>query len=115
MNRGQFKPGHSGNPGGRPKQVLKLLRLARKHSRRALLFAVELLENTAEEGRVRLEAAKFITAYGLGAPPKVLEAETSAPRQEAADELTVDELRALARREVAMERAENEPPDGTQH
>jgi hypothetical protein len=65
-----FRPGQSGNPSGRPKQVLELIELARSAVPRAFALAQNLLGDSDEESRVRLEAAKFLTSYGLGAPPR---------------------------------------------
>lgn len=122
--RTRFKAGASGNPGGRPKQVMRLLKLARKHSHEALRYAVELLREApiGDEPRdmishrkVKLEAAKFLWSYGVGAPPKHIDAEDAAQKPSAADELTVEELRALARREMKMEREAEEAPDGAKH
>lgn len=66
-----FQKGRSPNPGGRPKAVRELLDLARKEVPASFELAVRLRDDENGEPRVRLEAAKFITAYGLGAPPKV--------------------------------------------
>lgn len=60
----------SGNPGGRPKGVKELLELARSAVPAALALAMKVLGDDEEEARVRLEAAKFLTAYGIGQPPR---------------------------------------------
>lgn len=65
-----WKPGQSGNPGGRPKQVRELLELARTSVPKAFALAKELMADPGEDSRVRLEAAKFLTSYGIGAPPR---------------------------------------------
>lgn len=66
----RFKPGQSGNPGGRPKQVRELIELARSTVPKAFMLAQALLADPDEDSRVRLEAAKFLTSYGIGAPPR---------------------------------------------
>lgn len=117
-NATSWKPGKSGNPGGMPKQVKHLLERARQSVPAALDFADELLKDVTADPRVRLEAAKFLCSYGLGAPPKVLP-EDDDKRVSATDELTVEELRALARQSLADDASESEDAsddaDETEH
>lgn len=117
MKRGNgglwVKGAGSPNPGGRPKQVLTLLRLARKHSRKALEFAAGLLDNETEEPRVRLEAAKLICSYGLGHPPKYDPRDDAAkPAASAVQSLSKADLEALARQSLSEERdGDEDAPD----
>ena len=67
---GHFGKGNRLNPGGRHKAQRELCLLAREHVPAAFELAVALMSNEDEDSRVRLDAAKLICSYGLGAPPK---------------------------------------------
>lgn len=108
VDGGRFAPGRSGNPGGRPKAVRELLDRARAAVPAAFDLAEKLVADEKADPRVRLEAARFLTAYGLGAPPK------EAPKDPAED-MSDDELReALGIPEPAAApvgpREDDEPP-----
>ena len=88
------------NPGGRPKAVRELLDLARESVPDALAFAKKLLANETADDRVRLDAAKFLTAYGLGAAPKLSASDGSddaASAENPARPLSTEDLIAIAR------------------
>ncbi len=114
-----WKAGVSGNPGGRLKKVSKLLRLATKHAPKAMAYALALLEepdisedpkDMLTQRKIRLEAGKLLMAYGIGTPPKLSEdADKPSSRRSPLDGLSVEELRALARRPVET------PDDGSAH
>ena len=61
-----FRRGHSGNPGGRPKDENQVRNLARQHSRRALERLIELIDS--EDPRVALAAAKEVLDRAYGKP-----------------------------------------------
>lgn len=56
-----FKPGQSGNPGGRPKGIAAL---AREHTNKAIDVLVAGMDD--EDARVRIAAAKEIIDRGFG-------------------------------------------------
>jgi HEAT repeat protein len=59
----RFKPGVSGNPGGRPKGIAAK---AREHTGRVIEVLVEALED--KDARVRIQAAKELLDRGYGRP-----------------------------------------------
>lgn len=62
-NAVKWKPGQSGNPGGRPKGIAAL---ARAHTDKALEVLVEGMDN--DDPRVRVTAAKEVLDRGWGKP-----------------------------------------------
>ena len=61
-----FEKGKSGNPGGRPKEVVEVRDLARSHSTRAVERLVELIES--ENERTAVAACEAILNRGYGRP-----------------------------------------------
>lgn len=64
MSATQFKPGQSGNPGGRPSVTREVRALAQEHSATAVRTLVELMTTSADE-RVRLAAATAVLDRGV--------------------------------------------------
>jgi hypothetical protein len=86
--RSRFRPGQSGNPGGRPKAIRLALRKAAKHSPRAILVLVEIMNDAKQDPFARLAAAKLILDRGLGKLKEVeLPPEAAEEREIAAEEL----------------------------
>ncbi len=105
-----FPKGVSPNPGGRPKIVRELLDLARASVPDAFAFARKVLLDEKEQTRNRLECAKFLVAYGLGAPKK--QEDDGGDEDDLPAGLTLDECRALARRPLSHELPpDDEPPN----
>ena len=62
---GQFVPGQSGNPGGRPKDDHRVAELARSYTVEAIDTLVELMRDGKDE-RVRGTAAQALLDRGWG-------------------------------------------------
>ena len=67
VNGGQFAPGSSGNPGGRPKDEARVAALARSHTIEAIDTLVELMRH-GKDDRVRGTAAQALLDRGWGRP-----------------------------------------------
>jgi hypothetical protein len=65
LRSGQFAPGHSGNPGGRPKDEHRVAELARSYTVEAIETLVELMRDGKDE-RVRGTAAQALLDRGWG-------------------------------------------------
>ena len=64
---GQFAPGTSGNPGGRPKDEARVAELARSYTSEAIDTLVELMRH-GKDDRVRGTAAQALLDRGWGKP-----------------------------------------------
>jgi len=64
---GQFAPGSSGNPGGRPKDEARVAELARSYTSEAIDTLVELMRY-GKDDRVRGTAAQALLDRGWGKP-----------------------------------------------
>ena len=62
---GQFKPGFSGNPGGRPKDEFKVAELARSYTVEAVEALVDLMRHSKDD-RVRGTASQALLDRGWG-------------------------------------------------
>ena len=65
LRSGQFAPGQSGNPGGRPKDEHRVAELARSYTVEAIDTLVELMRGGKDE-RVRGTAAQALLDRGWG-------------------------------------------------
>lgn len=68
-----FQPGESGNPGGRPKEVGHIRKLAREYTERAVQTLVEALGD--EKGATRVAAATALLDRGWGKAPQAMTGE----------------------------------------
>ena len=62
---GQFQPGYSGNPGGRPKDEHKVAELARSYTVEAVETLVDLMRHSRDD-RVRGTASQALLDRGWG-------------------------------------------------
>jgi len=67
----RFKPGVSGNPGGRPKEVGEVRELARKHSAEAIERLLHWLRS--KDPRASVAAANALLDRGYGKAPQQIE------------------------------------------
>jgi hypothetical protein len=67
QNLRHWKPGESGNPGGRPKEVKELKALAREHTPEALQELIRLATGAKRE-ETRLGAIRELLDRGYGKP-----------------------------------------------
>lgn len=86
--RPAWKPGQSGNPGGRPKSAV--LRAMLAPHRRTMVATLLRLMRTADKDSTRLEAVKVMLSYLDGKPEGI-----------APDELPDEELLAIVLRRKA--------------
>lgn len=103
--KGRLLPGTSLNPGGRAKRVKELTEMARREVPAAIEFAARLIADETADVRVRLEAAKFVAAYGLGSPRRLDESDEADGIAERFRSMTDEQLEAVLREEVAQRNA----------
>ncbi len=106
---GSWKPGQSGNPGGRPKEgavaARRIRHLCREHGDEAVGVILAVMRNPEEAGKTRLYAAELILNRGFGKPDVDKEGD-GADAQEAINPQQADRVLgllqsgALAPREV---------------
>jgi hypothetical protein len=91
-----FKPGQSGNPGGRPKGWAEVNALARQHT----AAAIEALVKSLGDRRTRVQAAQALLDRGWGKPMQAVELATrdvvmAHQFDEALERLSLQELEQL--------------------
>src|SRR5947209_10133845 len=103
--KGGFKPGVSGNPGGRPRRHIgDLSRETRQYAQLAVSTLVKICR--AGEERNRLVAARELLDRGYGRPLQMIDASILSKKL---SELSAEELAALEARLVTAARDESDP------
>ena len=92
-SKGSFKPGQSGNPGGRPKVVGEVVSLARLHKEEAIEALVGILRNKKAPAQARVAAANAILDRGYGKPAQSVDLGF---KRESMEEMSDAELQAIA-------------------
>lgn len=69
-----FKPGQSGNPGGRPKALVSLVELARSQTEASILTLIAIRDKENAPEGARVSAAQALLDRGWGKAPQVIEA-----------------------------------------
>ena len=73
---GQFAPGQSGNPSGRPRRDQDLTELARMHTEDAINTLVSILNDPKANASARISAASAILDRGYGRAPQAVAVKT---------------------------------------
>jgi hypothetical protein len=84
--------------------------LALEESEASFRTIIGIRDDADEKGQVRLEAAKTLIAYGMGAPKKVIE-EQAAEMIDGMAQLSLEDLQALARQSLAEEAMADDDAD----
>jgi hypothetical protein len=72
---GQFLPGQSGNPGGRPRDIFQIAELARTHSPLAIRALAEICEDSGAPHSARVSAAVALLNRAWGLPVQTVDLE----------------------------------------
>jgi hypothetical protein len=69
-----FRPGESGNPGGRPKGIAALVRDQTADGQELVVFMLAILRNPRRPPALRMQAATWLADRGFGRPVQQLDA-----------------------------------------
>jgi hypothetical protein len=88
--KGGFKKGQSGNPGGRPKALVEVKKLAQAHTEDAISALSEIVKNRDAPPAARVAASQVLLDRGWGKPTQTIDANVNFM-----DKMSVDEQRSL--------------------
>jgi len=92
-HRGQFQPGQSGNPGGKPKAIITVVEAARARTVQAIETLTEIMLNKKNSPSARVTAALGLLERGWGKAPQSISIKRDPAEM---GHLTDDELIAIA-------------------
>lgn len=78
---GRFRPGCSGNAGGRPTVIRHVQDLARQHTAAAIATLKEVMANPRAPAAARVAAAGALLDRGWGKPPAHVEIDGTQPKE----------------------------------
>ena len=76
---GRFKPGQSGNPGGRPKALLEVVELARSHTVTAIMTLARIAADEAAPAAAQVAASNSLLERGWGKAVQPITGEEGGP------------------------------------
>lgn len=91
----RFQPGVSPNPGGMPKGVGEVRRLAREHAPEAVALLVKAMQSDDAGWSARITAAMALLDRGFGKPTQPLDIQDSRPLAGVPAEALLDALAKL--------------------
>ena len=100
--RTAWKPGQSGNPGGRPREVAEVRDLAREHTPKAIATLAGIMDDAEQPARARVAAAEALLDRGWGRATQPMEVTTPGSIPAAIQKMPSDELERWIRERSRM-------------
>jgi len=85
VSNGQFKKGHSGNPGGRPAVIAEIQQLARKHTGEAIDTLTAIMKDSSASPAARVSAASILLDRAGGKAPQFIDTNFGKPLNDYTD------------------------------